>query len=140
MKDLKVGDLVTCRLSYPFARQLGLYDRIGIALEIRRDNSRIFYDTMGHSFWLPVEFVKKAELPDTEKKTLLKKLNTLLTLVNAAECEFEPGESAHRLAAYIELITHQTIDKIKTYLGEDLINLVIHAHGMTQMIIQIDFK
>lgn len=138
MKVLKVGDLVGCASSYPFIQSLNLQGRTGIVLETRRDNCRVFYDALKQSFWLPNEFLKK--VVNVEARGPLQKLNRLLSLVNASECELELRADDYVLNAYTQALSYHAINEIKEYLGEDFRNLMVYPHGMAKMIVAIEFR
>ena len=134
---IHVGDFVYCR-SRRYREQLQLPEEPALVIEIKRANFKVVYASDKRA-WLPREFI--ARMAGEAGPTLfLRRLHYLLLRVQADECEFVSDGELRRLAARIDRIDQATMDEIRTFLGPDLVSLVVIPEGMAFMTLEVTFR
>lgn len=134
---IHAGDFVHCR-SKRYRDSLQLPLELGIVIEIKRANYKVLYASDKRA-WIPREALVRVP-PPGDGSTFLRQLNFLLRRVNAHECEILSIEGTHRVSARIDVIDHNTVDEIRSYLGDQFISLVVVPEGMAFMQAEITFQ
>jgi len=134
---IHAGDLVYCR-SRRYRDSLQLPQELGLVLENKRAHYKVLYVSDKRA-WVPREALVVVP-PSPESPAFLRVLNYLLRRVNAHECEVVSSESAHQLSARIDEIDHDTVDEVRTYLGDRFISLTVVPEGMAFMQVEIKFR
>ncbi|MBI4484207.1 MAG: hypothetical protein HY652_15130 [Acidobacteria bacterium] len=140
MSDLKLGDLVYCRPSYSYSRELDLRGRIGLVVETRKGDCKVFYDDLGSSFWLPQESVGRVRPGEVSPESFLGTLSELLHLLEATAFELEPDGRHRRLVVRHEAISYRVLDRIRDFLGPRFVDLKLAPFGMGEIQSTIEFK
>ena len=89
--------------------------------------------------WIPRDTLVRME-PTAARDPLLRTLNFLLRQVDAHECEISSADGTHHLAARIEGIDYQMIDKLRTFLGGGCLSLKVMPEGMAFVQLEVEFR
>ena len=136
--EIHVGDFVYCRSRY-YRDQLQLPEEVGLVLEIKRSNFKLLY-AGDKRCWLPREALARVRPEQLDYSGFLEKLHYLIKKVHAQECELVSDNGTHRLNLRIDIITHQTIDEIRAFLGGGLTSMTVVPEGMAFMQLELVFQ
>lgn len=135
---IQIGDFVYCRSKY-YRDQLQLPEELGLVIEIKRSNFKILYSN-DKRCWLPREAIASVRPETLEYNTFLERLYYLIKKVHAQECELVSEGEAYRLALRIDSISHETIDELRTFLGNNFVSLAVVPEGMAFMQLELRFR
>ncbi len=137
---LQIGDLVQCRDDH-YNRGLGLVDRLGMVVELRRKDARILFDADNQSIWLTKMGVNRVTLPPTESPSLLDRLTWLIHFLDASECELERDRSGnYRYTVVSEELDLDRIHRVRDYMQPVFISLKILPRGMNRLGLELIFR
>src|SRR5207244_2526856 len=120
---IHVGDFVYCRSRY-YRDQLQLPEELGLVIEIKRSNFKILYPN-DKRCWLPRDAVVRVRPEHLEYSTFLERIHYVIKRVHAQECELVAEDDAYRLALRIDLINHETVDDLRTFLAGNFLSLTV---------------
>jgi len=135
---VRVGDFVYCRSKY-YRDQLQLPEELGLVIEIKRNNFKILYSN-DKRCWLPREAINRVRPDHLEYTSFLEKLHYVIKKVRALDCELVSEGGIHRLALRIDRIDHETVDDLRTFLGDSFLSLVVVPEGMAFMQLELHFS
>jgi hypothetical protein len=134
---IHVGDFIYCRSKY-YRDQLQLPDQLGLVIEIKRSNFKILYPS-DKRCWLPRETIARIRPEQLDYNGFLERLHYIIKKVHALECELIAEDNVHRLTLRIDLISHETIDDLRAFLGDKFVSLAVVPEGMAFMQLEIRF-
>jgi len=135
---IHVGDFAYCRLKY-YRDQLQLPEELGLVIEIKRSNFKILYPN-DKRCWLPRDAVARVRPEQLDYSAFLARLHYLIKKVHALECELVTENGIHRLTLRIDSISHETMDDLRTFLGDEFVSLTVVPEGMAFMQLELRFR
>ena len=133
-----VGDFVYCRSKY-YRDQLQLPEQLGLVIEIKRSNFKVLYPN-DKRCWLPRETITRMRPDPLDYSGFLERLHYLIKKVHALECELVAEDDGHRLTLRIDSIGHETMDDLRTFLGDKFVSLTVVPEGMAFMQLELQFR
>jgi len=138
--QLRFGDLIQCRDTH-YNRGLGIVNKIGMVVELRRKDIRVLFDANDQSIWVSKAAVNRITLPPAEQPGLLDRLHWLIGFLDAGECELETDEVGNYRATIIcgELDLGRVL-AVRDSLEESLVSLRMLPRGMSRLGLEIVFR
>jgi hypothetical protein len=138
--QLRFGDLIQCRDTH-YNRGLGIVNKVGMVVELRRKDFRVLFDAGDQSIWLSKSSVNRITLPPREHPRLLDRLHWLIEFLDAGECDLEIDEAGHYRATIIcgELDLPRVL-AVRDSLAGDLVSLRMLPRGMSRLGLEIVFR
>jgi hypothetical protein len=135
---IHVGDFVYCRSKY-HRDQLQLPEELGLVIEIKRSNFKVLYPN-DKRCWLPREVITRMRPEPLDYSGFLERLHYLIKKVHALECELVAENDGYRLTLRIDSIGHETMDDLRTFLGDKFVSLTVVPEGMAFMQLELRFR
>lgn len=134
--NFRCGDFLRCASKY-YAQQLGIEGQYGIVMGTKSHHIHVWYRAQKRSFWLTYDILRKVE--DVHPPPLLARIQLLAYSMNAEEWELEETEGSFKLICYLDEVSFETLQELRSYLDVDYQSLSLYPEGMGRMIIQIQW-
>jgi hypothetical protein len=111
---------------------------LGLVIEIKRSNFKVLYPN-DKRCWLPREAITRMRPEPLDYSGFLERLHYLIKKVHALECELVAENDGYRLTLRIDSIGHETMDDLRTFLGDKFVSLTVVPEGMAFMQLELRF-
>ena len=135
--SFRCGDLVRC-VSKSYTEQLGITGLYGIVMGTKPQHIHLWFETPNRSFWLNYDILRKA--PEAETSGLIRRIQTLTYALNAEEWELESAKETYKLICYVDEVSFETLQELRSYLDIDYHSLSLSPEGMGRVIAQVQWN
>jgi hypothetical protein len=134
--DFRCGDILRCASKY-YAEQLGIVGEHGIVMGTKPHHIHLWFEAKKRSYWLVYDMLRS--VTDAELSPLIKRIQLIAYQLDAEEWELEETPELHRLLCYLDHVTIETLNELKTNLDVDYHSLSLSPEGMGRMIAHIEW-
>lgn len=134
--NFRSGDLLRCTSKY-YSEQLNISGEHGIVMGTKPHHIHLWYENLRRSFWISYDVLRRVE--DLEISPLLAKIRLIAYTFQAEEWELEESGDTYKLICYIDQVSLETLQEIRSYLDINYQSLSLSPEGMGRMIVQIEW-
>jgi hypothetical protein len=135
--QFRCGDLLECTSKY-YAEQLNILANYGIVMGTKPHHIHLWFESQNRSFWLTADMLRKVE--DAEPTPLIDRIQMIVYSLNAEEWELEQTAQMYKLICYVDELSFETLQELRTYLDVDYEGLSLYPEGMGRMIAQTQWS
>ncbi len=139
--DPVVGDLVVCR-DPEWREVMHLPDELGIVVDVRKDQGKIFYPSLFGEAWIPNHSLARIRNPATAKSVpdWMQRIWFLAKSLDSIALQIERyGKEGNAVRLFHREIEVETIDRLREGMGEELRYYAISPAGLHKMEANIAF-
>jgi len=135
--SFRCGDLVRCVSKY-YSEQLGIIGLHGIVMGTKPQHIHVWFEAPNRSFWLNYDILRK--VAEVDASPLLTRIQSLTYSLNAEEWELENHGETYRLICYVDEVSFETLQDLRSYLDIDYHSLSLSPEGMGRVIAQVEWN
>lgn len=135
--SFRCGDLVRCVSKY-YSEQLGITGIFGIVMGTKPQHIHVWFEVANRSFWLNYDILRK--VVEVDASPLFTRIQILTYALNAEEWELEDHGQTYRLICYVDEVSFETLQEIRSYLDINYHSLSMFPEGMGRVIAQVEWN
>jgi len=134
--DFRCGDILRCVSQY-YAEQLDIVGESGIVMGTKPHHIHLWFEGKNRSFWLTYDLLRRVK--DTAISPLVKRIQQITYQLNAEEWELEETPETRRLICYVDQVSLEMLDELRSYLDVDYHSLSLGPEGMGRMLARVEW-
>lgn len=134
--NYQAGDLVHCTSKY-YCEQLNITGQHGIVMGTKPHHIHLWFERLRRSFWISYDVLRKTE--EIELSPLLSRIRTIAYTLHAEEWELEESGDVYKLICYIDEVSFETLQELRSYFDVSYHSLSLYPEGMGRMIAEIEW-
>jgi hypothetical protein len=134
--NYRAGDLLQCTSKY-FSEQLNITSKYGIVMGTKPHHIHLWFESLKRGFWISYDVLRRVE--DIEVSPLIARIQTIAYALNAEEWELETSGDVYKLICYIDEVSFETLQELRSYFDISYHSLSLYPEGMGRMIAEFEW-